>query len=61
MRLDCQTPDFATVRIPSLLHDFRKDLKKFKKIKKLLDELLTIVLSYTLHYCGDVGLFVLPK
>ncbi len=25
-------------------------------IKKLLDELLTIVLSYTLHYCGALGL-----
>lgn len=35
--------------------------ENMKKVKMQLDLSLTFVLSYTLHYCGDVGLFVLPK
>lgn len=41
------------IRRPDL---FRSFLRFFIKRKKLLDSLLSIVISYTLHYCGDLGL-----
>ena len=34
--------------------------KETEKHKKILDYFRHLVLSYTVHYCGAIGLFVLP-